>query len=158
MDADLITSTVCVALLGTTPRYTVYHVVFAPSFATDPAGQAQYQAHIDQLVDAAAAAHRRLWLVLDPSRLPRRDTLRLLYRFALPNLFKPVTVRTYNADYHTVDETDQELHAMLLLIRAAMRVTPWAATFQGALPPGFVPTTRDDNAALRVMHERRRAI
>ena len=144
MHADLITPTVGVTLLGTTPRYIVYHVVFAPAFAIDRGGQAQYQAHIDQLVAEATAAHRRLWLVLDPSRLPQPDTLRLLYRFALSNLFKPVTVRTYNADYHTVDEADHELHAMLLLIRAAMRVTPWAATFQAALPPGCVPPVEDD--------------
>lgn len=140
MFADLVTPTVSVTLLGTTTRYTVYHVMFAAAFATDPVGQQAYQAYIDQLLAEATATHQRLWLVLDPSRVSRLDTLRLLYRFAVPNLFKPVTVRTYNADYHMVSESEHELMTMLLLIRAAMRVTPWSSTFQEALPPGFVPT------------------
>lgn len=72
MFADLFTPMVSVTLLGITPRSTVYHVVFAPSFAPDPGGQVQYQAHIDQLLADATATHRRLWLILDPSRLPWR--------------------------------------------------------------------------------------
>lgn len=144
MFADLITPTVSVTLLGTTTRYIVYHVVFAATFATDPLGQQQYQAYVDQLIDEATAAHRRVWLVLNPSRVSRMDTLRLLYRFAVPNLLKPVTVRAYNVDYDTVSESEHELMTMLLLIRAAMRVTPWSTTLQAALPPGFVPLVHAD--------------
>lgn len=136
--ADLRTPTVSVEFLGSTPRYDVYQVVFATAFGTTAADQQQYQLHVDGLLIDAAAAGRRVWIVLDPSRLRKTDALRLLYRFAVPNLTKPITVRAYNVQHDIDVEPDREFATMLLLIRSAMRFKPWSATLQAALPPGFV--------------------
>jgi hypothetical protein len=138
MLADLITPTVSVELLGSTPRYAVYRVVFATAFARDVPDQQRYQAHIDALLEHATQAHRRVWLAIDPSRLRPMDNLRLLYRFALPNLKKPVTVRVYNVESSQGFEPDVELGAMLRLVGAVQHFTP-GSSFQAALPPGFVP-------------------
>lgn len=139
MLADLITPTVSVEFLGTTARYAVYRVVFATAFANDLPDQQRYQAHVDALLAEATGAGRRVWLAIDPSRLRPADHLRLLYRFVLPNLRKPVTVRVYNVEHAQTYEPDLELGAMLRLIRTVQRFTPGTLTFQAALPPGFVP-------------------
>jgi hypothetical protein len=141
--SDLLTPTVWVTFLGSTQRYDVYRVVFAAGFASDGAAQQQYQLHIDARLIQAKAAGRRVWLALDPSRLRKTDALRLLYRFAVPNLTKPITVRAYNVQHDIDLEPDREFATMLLLIRSAMRFKPWSATFQAALPPGFVASTKE---------------
>lgn len=136
---DLITPTVSVEFLGTTARYAVYRVVFAAAFASNRLDHERYQAYVDALLVQSAAANRRVWLAIDPSRLRPGDQLGLLYRFVLPNLRKPVTVRVYNVTPAQNYEPDQELSAMLRLVRAVQRFTPGTFTFQAALPPGFVP-------------------
>ena len=145
MLADLITPTMSVEFLGSTDRYDVYRVVFETSFGADTAGQQQYQAHVDALLAQAKAAGRRVWLALDPSRLPKLDSLRLLYQFVIPNINKPVTVRAYNVDHETDHEPNREFATMLLLIRSVMRFKPWSRTFQGALPPGFVAPVLEEH-------------
>lgn len=139
MLTDLITPTVSVEFLGTTARYAVYRVVFAAAFANDHADHERYQAYVDVLLVQAAAAGRRVWLAIDPSRLRPADNLRLLYRFVLPNLRKPVTVRVYNVAPAQTYEPDVELGVMLRLVRTVQRFTPGTLTLQAALPPGFVP-------------------
>lgn len=139
MLADLLTPTVSVEYLGSNAQYDVYRVVFGALFATIAQDQHQYQTHVDALLDQAHGTNRRVWLALDSSRLRKRDTLRLLYRFAIPNLSKPITIRPYNVDDDPTDELDQEFSTMIQLIRLAQRSTSSAKTFQDALPPGFAP-------------------
>lgn len=139
MLADLITPTVSVAFLGATARYAVYRVVFTAAFASDLPDQQRYQAHVDALLAQATGAGRRVWLAIDQSQLRPADHLRLLYRFVLPNLRKPVTVRVYNIASAQTDDPDVELSVMLRLVRTVQRFTPGTLTFQAALPPGFVP-------------------
>lgn len=139
MLADLMTPTVSVEFLGATARYAVYRVVFAAAFASDLLDHQRYQAHVDALLAQASGTGRRVWLAIDPSRLRPADNLRLLYRFVLPNLRKPVTVRVYNVAPARSDEPDVELSVMLRLVRTVQRFTPGTLTFQAALPPGFVP-------------------
>lgn len=139
MLADLMTPTVSVEFLGATARYVVYRVVFATAFASDLPDQQRYQAHVDALLAQATGTGRRVWLAIDPSRLRPADNLRLLYRFVLPNLRKPVTVRVYNVEHAASYEPDVELSVMLRLVRTVQRFTPGTLTFQAALPPGFAP-------------------
>jgi hypothetical protein len=97
-------------------------------FASDISDHQGYQAHVDALRAEATGAGRWVWLAIDPSRLRPAGHLWLLYRFVLPNLRKPVTVRVYNVEHAQTYEPDLELGAMLRLIRAVQRFTPGTLT------------------------------